>query len=121
MATPIWQWSAVDAAAAIRDGRATSPRASFILSFLDEVVSVVSTVGEAPKPAFLEEARKMLTTPGSTQSPSMFRDLQQGSPIEADQIIGDLIERGGKAGIATPLLAAAYAHMSVYQRRLAKS
>jgi 2-dehydropantoate 2-reductase len=93
--------------------------ASFILSFLDEVVSVVSAVGEAPKPAFLEAARKTLTTPGSTQSPSMFRDLQQGSPIEADQIIGDLLARGAKAGIATPLLAAAYAHLSVYQQRLA--
>ena len=40
--------------------------ASFILSFLDEVVSVASAVGEAPKPAFLEGARKTLTTPGST-------------------------------------------------------
>ena len=93
--------------------------ASFILDFLDEVVSVVSAVGEAPKPAFLEGARKTLTTPGSTQSPSMFRDLQQGSPIEADQIIGDLLARGTKAGIATPLLAAAYAHLSVYQQRFA--
>ena len=51
----------------------------------------------------------------------MFRDLLQGSPIEADQIIGDLLARGRKAGIATPLLAAAYAHMSIYQRRIAKS
>jgi 2-dehydropantoate 2-reductase len=93
--------------------------ASFILSFLDEVVSVASAVGEAPKPAFLEGARKTLTTPGSTQSPSMFRDLQQGSPIEADQIIGDLLARGTNAGIPTPLLAAAYAHLSVYQQRLA--
>ena len=94
--------------------------ASFILSFLDEVVSVVSAVGEAPKPAFLEGARKTLTTPGSTQSPSMFRDLQQGSPIEADQIIGDLLARGTNAGIPTPLLAAAYAHLSVYRQRLAR-
>ena len=94
--------------------------ASFILSFLDEVVSVVSAVGEALKPAFLEGARKTLTTPGSTQSPSMFRDLQQGSPIEADQIIGDLLARGTNAGIPTPLLAAAYAHLSVYQQRLAR-
>lgn len=94
--------------------------ASFILSFLDEVVSVASAVGEAPKPAFLEGARKTLTTPGSTQSPSMFRDLQQGSPIEADQIIGDLLARGTNAGIPTPLLAAAYAHLSVYQQRLAR-
>jgi 2-dehydropantoate 2-reductase len=93
---------------------------SFILSFLDEVVSVASAVGEAPKPAFLEGARKTLTTPGSTQSPSMFRDLQQGSPIEADQIIGDLLARGTNAGIPTPLLAAAYAHLSVYQQRLAR-
>jgi 2-dehydropantoate 2-reductase len=94
---------------------------SFILSFLDEVVSIVSAVGEAPTAAFLEGARKTLTTPGSTQSPSMFRDLQQDSPIEADQIIGDLLARGAKAGIATPLLAAAYAHLSVYQQRLAKA
>jgi len=90
------------------------------LSFLDEVVSVASAVGEAPKPAFLEGARKTLTTPGSTQSPSMFRDLQQGSPIEADQIIGDLLARGTNAGIPTPLLAAAYAHLSVYQQRLVR-
>jgi 2-dehydropantoate 2-reductase len=51
----------------------------------------------------------------------MFRDLQQGGPIEADQIIGDLLARGAKAGMATPLLAAAYAHLSVYQQRLAKA
>ena len=49
----------------------------------------------------------------------MFRDLQQGSPIEAEQIIGDLLARGARAGIATPLLASAYAHLSVYQQRLA--
>ena len=81
----------------------------------------MSAVGEAPKPAFLEGVQKTLTTPGSTQSPSMFRDLLEGSPIEADQIVGDLIARGAEAGIATPLVSAAYAHMSVYQRRLAKS
>jgi 2-dehydropantoate 2-reductase len=51
----------------------------------------------------------------------MFRDLLEGSPIEADQIVGDLIARGQTAGVATPLLSAAYAHMSVYQQRFAKS
>jgi 2-dehydropantoate 2-reductase len=95
--------------------------ASFIRSFLDEVVSVVSAAGRALKAAFVEDTRTTLTTPGSTQSPSMFRDLQQGRPIEADQIIGDLLARGAKAGIPTPLLAAAYTNMSVYQDRLAQS
>jgi 2-dehydropantoate 2-reductase len=48
----------------------------------------------------------------------MYRDLQRGSKIEADQIVGDLLARGSKAGIATPLLAAAYTHLAVYQNRL---
>jgi 2-dehydropantoate 2-reductase len=93
---------------------------SFILSLFDEVVSVAKAVGQAPQAAFVENTRRMLTTPGSSQSPSMFRDLQQGSPIEGDQIVGDLLARGEKAGVRTPLLAAAYAHLSVYQHRLAK-
>lgn len=95
--------------------------AAFNLGILDDVVRIVSAVGEAPNVAFLEGARKALTTPGSSQSPSMYRDLREGSPIEADQIVGDLLARGAKAGIATPLLAAAYTHMCVYQQGLAKA
>jgi 2-dehydropantoate 2-reductase len=48
----------------------------------------------------------------------MYRDLQQGLPIEADQIIGDLLARAQRAGLVTPLIAAAYAHLAVYQNRL---
>jgi 2-dehydropantoate 2-reductase len=48
----------------------------------------------------------------------MCRDLQRGVPIEVDQIIGDLLERARLAGIETLLLAAIYAHLCVYQRRV---
>jgi 2-dehydropantoate 2-reductase len=48
----------------------------------------------------------------------MYRDLSRGVPIEADQIIGDLLERGRRAGIETPLLEAIWTHLCVYQRRL---
>jgi len=44
--------------------------------------------------------------------------LQSGGRIEADQIVGDLLLRGRQSGIATPLLAAAYTHLVVYQNRL---
>jgi 2-dehydropantoate 2-reductase len=50
----------------------------------------------------------------------MFRDLSRGAPIEADHIIGDLLARARRAGVAAPLLGAAYAHLSVYQNRLIK-
>jgi len=53
--------------------------------------------------------------------PRVYRDLLPGSPVEADQIVGDLLVREGKARRSTPPLAADYAHPSVYQnRRLAR-
>lgn len=90
-----------------------------VTRLLDEVVSIAKAVGEAPSEVFLEDARKMLTMKGSTFTSSMYRDLQRGSSIEADQIVGDLLVRGNKAGLSTPLLAAAYTHLALYQNRLA--
>jgi 2-dehydropantoate 2-reductase len=63
-------------------------------------------------------AKAGLTAPGSTLTSSMYRDLQRGVAIEADQIIGDLVERARAAGIETPLLAAIYTQLCVYQRRV---
>jgi 2-dehydropantoate 2-reductase len=93
--------------------------ADFVLSFLDEVVAIANRVGEAPSAPFLDGVRKTLTQKGSAFTASMYRDLEKGAPIEGDQIIGDLLRRGQEAGLATPLLAAAYAHLSVYQNKVA--
>ena len=49
----------------------------------------------------------------------MYRDLQKGRPVEVENIIGDLVRYAAERGIATPLLAAAYAHLTVYQNRIA--
>ena len=68
--------------------------ATFVHRFLEEVVSVVTAVGHPPSDDFLTSTRAILTAKGSIQTSSMYRDLQQGSPIEADQIIGDLLARG---------------------------
>ena len=37
---------------------------------------------------------------------SMLRDLEAGLPVEAAHIVGDMLARAGKAGIAAPLLQA---------------
>jgi 2-dehydropantoate 2-reductase len=93
--------------------------AEFVLRFLDEVLSVVDAVGKAPGGTFLTTTKSVLTTKGSAHAPSMYRDLQHGRPIEADHIIGDLLARGRGAGVSTPLLAAAYSNLSIYQSRVA--
>lgn len=90
---------------------------AFVLRFFDEVVSVVKAVGKLPGEPILNMARSMLTQKGSAMASSMYRDLQKGAPIEADQIIGDLLARAQKAGMETPLLSAAYTNLAIYQNR----
>ena len=93
----------------------------FARRFLDEIVSVVRLAGTPPSASFMQTADATLTAPGSALTSSMYRDLQKGGPIEADQIIGDLLARARAKNIETPLLAAAYASLSVYQRRAVSS
>jgi 2-dehydropantoate 2-reductase len=90
----------------------------FAFQFLDEVTSVVRTVGIEPHEKWMTMIKDFLTTKGSSQTSSMYRDLHAGSRIEADQIIGDLLARAKGANLSTPLLAAAYANLSIYQNRV---
>ena len=91
---------------------------AFANRLIDEVVAVVRAVGLPPRDAFLAEARRQLTLHGSPQTSSMYRDLIGGRPVEAEQIIGDLLQRGQQAGLDLPLLQAAFVHLSVYQQGL---
>jgi 2-dehydropantoate 2-reductase len=93
----------------------------FSLRFLDEVTAVVNAVGKKPSEAFLTDTKAQLTAKGSTLTSSMYRELQKGNPVEADQIIGDLVVRAHRAQVTTPLLAAAFTHLSIYQKRIAES
>ena len=95
--------------------------ASFALQMLDEIVSIVKTVGEPPSEAFLNSARQQLSMKGSPFVSSMYRDIQRGRPIEVEAIIGDLVRRSQKSGITAPLLSVAYIHLLVYQNRVASA
>jgi 2-dehydropantoate 2-reductase len=90
----------------------------FLTQFLSEVVSVIQAVGTRLGEVFIDATSTALLTPGAPTTSSLYRDLQEGNPIEADQILGDLLQRAAKAGLRTPLISAAYAHLCVYQNRL---
>ena len=92
---------------------------AFALQLLDEVIAIIKAVGEPPSEAFVHTARQQLTAKASPLASSMFRDVQRGRPIEVEQIIGDLVRRGGIANTPMPLLSAAYIHLLVYQKRVA--
>jgi 2-dehydropantoate 2-reductase len=60
----------------------------------------------------------MLIQPGSSFASSLYRDLGQGRPVEADAILGDLVDRGHEGGVSTPLLDAAAVALRIHNRRL---
>ncbi len=91
--------------------------AAFAGAFLDEAVAIARAAGHPPDEEFITATRRMVTAKGSNAASSMYRDLTQGLPVEAEQIIGDLIARGWVAAVPAPLLAAAFTHLSVYQAR----
>ncbi len=96
---------------------AASGGSDFVNRFLGEVAATAAAEGHPPREAFLADTRALLTAKGSALTASMYRDLQKGAPIEADQIVGDLLSRARQANLPAPLLAVAYTHLAVYQNR----
>lgn len=95
--------------------------AALALQALEESCAVSTAAGYPPGEAFLARTKAAVTAKGSASAPSMYRDLTQGLPVEADQIVGDMVKRAQGFGIAAPVLTAAYAHLWIYQSRLAKA
>ncbi|MFT4197905.1 MAG: 2-dehydropantoate 2-reductase [Pseudoxanthomonas sp.] len=89
--------------------------ADYLAAVHEECCAIAAAEGQ-PVPA--EEralARQRLTQPGSPTTASMLRDLQAGAPVEALQIVGDLVHRAAGHGIAVPYLQAAWVHLQAYQ------
>jgi 2-dehydropantoate 2-reductase len=91
-----------------------------VLSLFDEIRSVAAFHGYAPRAAFAERTRAMLTEPGSLFTASMLRDIEGDGPIEADHIVGDLLSRQDPAVAKrddVSMLQIAYAHLKAYEAR----
>jgi 2-dehydropantoate 2-reductase len=85
---------------------------------LEECSAVATASGHSPRDEFLARTGAALTAPKSGLASSMYRDLQGARPVEAEHILGDLLARARAFGLATPILAAAFANLTVYQNNL---
>jgi 2-dehydropantoate 2-reductase len=82
-----------------------------------ENTAIVAAEGFPVGDGLLRRADKMYHEKGSTFKASMLRDIEAGNPIEAQQIVGDLLEHGRKKGLVTPLLEVAFANLRCYEER----
>ncbi len=96
---------------------ATEGGAAFMRALHAECLSVAAAEGQPVPSDAQSRALATLVQAGSDLKASMLRDLEAGLRVEAAHIVGDMVERAQRAGIATPLLAAAWSHLQVYDRR----
>ena len=92
---------------------------AIVLETVDEGRKVAAAAGHDPGDKGMATIRSFLTVKGSKFTASMLHDLEKGAMVEADHIVGDMIARAKKTGIATPNLRMAYAHLQVYLARRA--
>jgi 2-dehydropantoate 2-reductase len=84
------------------------------LGLLRECASIAAAQGFPLREPALERGRTALTAAGSPLKASMLRDIEGGKPVEGDQILGDLLRRGGKPeGLS--LLRIATLHVKAYE------
>jgi 2-dehydropantoate 2-reductase len=86
------------------------------VQLLQECGAIAAANGFPPREAARNAGLGVLTAPNSAFTASMLRDIEQGSRIEADHIVGDLLRRAPKA-VPSPLLITAYAHLRAYEAR----
>ncbi len=94
---------------------------AIVLETVDEGRKVAAAAGHDPGEKGIATVHSFLTVKGSKFTASMLHDLEKSAMVEADHIVGDMILRAKKAGIATPNLRLAYAHLQVYLARRARS
>lgn len=106
----------------IGDVAGTPGGLEFVRALFAEVVAVIDAAWGPLSDTFKAKIYSQLTERNSRQTSSMYRDMKAGHRIEADQIIGDLVARAAKRGIATPLLSAVLIRLKIYEQwQLSKS
>jgi 2-dehydropantoate 2-reductase len=96
---------------------------AWITQLFDECRAVASGAGYRLRQEYVTRTLDTLLTPGSLATASMLRDIESNHPVEADHILGDLIEMraaGSSSGCSTSLLDIAYGHVKAYEARRAR-
>ena len=92
-------------------GRETMERA------LAANAEIAAREGHPPSASGLEFARTRLTDPTGPWSASMLRDMESGGRVEADHVVGWMLDRARRHGVDDTLLALAVTHLKAFEAR----
>jgi 2-dehydropantoate 2-reductase len=103
--------------APVGDIMATASGEKLTLAMLGECSSIAQAEGHPTPDNMMTTYRNMLTARGSPATASMLRDVESGGAAEGAHILGALLARARKHGLATPVLEMAATHLEAYASR----
>ena len=92
-------------------GRAAMERA------LAANAAIAASEGYPPSTSGMDFARTRLTDPAGLWSASMLRDLESGRRVEADHVVGWMLDRARQHGVDDTLLSLAFTHLKAFEAR----
>lgn len=98
---------------------ATPDGKKLMRQYSDCAIEIARREGYAPRPDVLARFDSVLSSSGSTLTASMLRDLEAGNDVEADHIVGYMMNKAAEHGLDGSIIAVAYTHLKAYQQRRA--
>ncbi|HTH96069.1 MAG TPA: 2-dehydropantoate 2-reductase [Stellaceae bacterium] len=83
---------------------------------IDECGAIAAAEGHASSEKILTQLEGIFA-PNAPFTASMLRDIEAGNAIEADHVIGRMLERGKAKNLSCPMLETIYAHLKTYEAR----
>jgi 2-dehydropantoate 2-reductase len=102
--------------ATVGDINAAPGGPAFAEGIVGEAVALATAASHAPRDGAVALLRASISSTAPLAS-SMYRDMVRGLPVEADEIVGDLVAYGDKNGVTAPLMSAAYTNLAIYAAR----
>lgn len=93
---------------------------SLIRRYFDSCVAIATQEGFALRPSVIERFQTMLSAKGSPLNASMLRDIENKLPVEADHVVGFMLNKARRHGIDDQMLTLAYTHLKAYEARRAR-
>jgi 2-dehydropantoate 2-reductase len=90
---------------------------AFMHRILARNAAIAAAHGHVMKPGFLADFEALFADPAGGYAASMLRDLEAGGRIEADHILGFLLDAAKAAGVPHELHEAAHIHAKAYEQR----
>lgn len=105
--------------ASVGDIARTRDGSELMIELLERNAEIAGREGHRPTEAFLAEYRQLFRDQTSTYTASMLRDIERNGPVEADHILGFMLDKAKQHGVDPSLHRFIYVHLQAYEQRRA--